>query len=167
MANEIMYYGGMITAIVFGVLAVILFFALHIYSVIGDFTGITAKRRIRKLKDEGSGRAKSKLSAIRNNTSNILVRHNKTTSKLDKNQVAEKETHKLFKNREKIQNKNANETMVLQRNEAETTVLQSAKNDTMVLQCDKNKTAVLGSDEQVYFEIEQDIVITHSDEKIN
>lgn len=155
MTNEIMYYGGMITAILFGILSIVLFFVLHIYAVVGDLTGITAKRRIKKLKDDGNGQAKGKLVAIRNNTSKVLVRRNRTTIKLDKKQE-EKATLKLFRNKDKTVDKQVDETVVLKGNDAETTVLQTTENETTVLKPNNS----------IYFEMEKDIVITHSDEKI-
>lgn len=145
MANEILYYGGMIAAVIFGILAVLLFFILHIYFVIGDLTGITAKRRIRKLRNEGNIDKKNKISSIRNNTSKILVRHNKAISKSNKIQDSEKETLKLLRSKGKAQKK---------------------EDETTVLKCNENETVVLDSNKRVYFEIEKDIVITHSDETI-
>ncbi|MGN0367739.1 MAG: hypothetical protein ACI4EK_03070 [Wujia sp.] len=51
---EVCFYGGLILSIVFLIVAVVLFFVLKIPKVIGDLTGMTAKKTIRQM---GNGAA--------------------------------------------------------------------------------------------------------------
>ncbi len=80
--NQIMFYGGIAGAIIFGVIAVILFIYFHIYTVIGDITGLNAKRSIAKLRQERYGEGTSKGEALPVATGEIHARRGKTTSKL-------------------------------------------------------------------------------------
>lgn len=139
MTNEILYYGGIIITVAFGILSIVLFFKLHIYAVIGELTGVTAKKGIKRLKDEGNTGVKKKGFAIRNNTSKILVRRSRNSSKLNRSQKLEEET------------------TVLRKEEGETTVLQQKEEE----------TTVLAFGQQIQFELEKDIVVTHSDETIS
>ena len=61
--NEALYYGGMAFAIVMGITTIILFFAFNIPKIIGDLTGINAKRAINKLRDDQTEDKKRGLSA--------------------------------------------------------------------------------------------------------
>lgn len=164
LANEIMFYGGMIAAILFGVGAIILFFVFRIYAVIGELTGITAKRSIRKIQKEGY-EGKSKMRAIRENTDEIVTKRGRTTRRLQpKEQVA-------------LDNQNVkDETVVLNQNsEDETTVLhQNVNNETVVVnQNSGDETTVLHQNveegttvlqqPQIRFEVVEDVVVTHSD----
>ena len=168
LANEIMFYGGIAGAILFGVGAIILFFAFHIYAVIGELTGITAKRSIRKIQKEGY-EGKSKVRAIRENTDKIVTKRGRTTGRLQpktkKQAVIEKqnvqdETTLLNQNVQDettLLNQNRNdETVVLNQNRnPETTVLNQKEEETSVLQQPK-----------IRFEVVEDVVVTHTDEKV-
>lgn len=124
MTYEMMYYSGIAGTIFFGGISIILFFLFRIYGVLGEVTGITAKRRIEKLQRDGYGERKKK-SAIHNNTDKITVRRGKTTVRLGRNNEAA--------------------TAVLKRKEPETMILKSSG---------------------FCFEIEENVVITHSEERI-
>lgn len=158
LANEIMFYGGMIGAILFGIGVIVLFFVFRIYEVIGELTGITAKRRIRKIQKEGY-EGKSKIRAIRENTDQIVPKRGRTTGRLQpktKKQIAV--GNQSMKDETVVLHQNVNdETVVLnQMSEDETTVLrQNVEEETTVLQ-----------QPQIQFEVVEDVVITHSDEKI-
>lgn len=157
LANEIMFYGGMIAAILFGVGAIILFFVFRIYAVIGELTGITAKRSIRKIQKEGY-EGKSKMRAIRENTDEIVTKRGRTTRRLQPKEqvVLENQTlHQNVNNETVVLHQNVNnETVVLNQNlEDETTVLhQNVEEGTTVLQ-----------QPQIRFEVVEDVVVTHSD----
>lgn len=158
MANEIMFYGGMIGAVLFGIGAVILFFVFRIYAVIGELTGITAKRSIRKIQKEGY-EGKSKIRAIRENTDKIVTKRGRTTGKLQpktKKQMA-------------VDNQKVNdETIVLnQKVNDETIVLnQKSENETTVLQQNVGEETTVLQQPYIQFEVVEDVVITHSDEKV-
>ena len=174
LANEIMFYGGMAGAILFGVGAIILFFVFHIYAVIGELTGITAKRSIRKIQKEGY-EGKSKIRAIRENTDKIVTKRGRTTGRLQpktKKQAAiekqnvQEETTLL--NQNALLNQNVNdETVVLSQNaNYETTVLnQNVNHETTVLNQNAEETSVL-QQPKIRFEVVEDVVVTHTDEKI-
>lgn len=51
MLYEIMYYGGMIIAIIMLIVSVLLFVKLNIIKIIGDITGITAKKTIKSMRE--------------------------------------------------------------------------------------------------------------------
>lgn len=51
MLYEIMYYGGMIMALIMLIVSVLLFVKLNIIKIIGDITGITAKKTIKNMRE--------------------------------------------------------------------------------------------------------------------
>lgn len=108
MADKIMFYGGMISAILFGIGAIILFLVLRIHAVIGELSGITAKRSIRRLQKEGYGEH-SKKRSIRENTDQIVARRGKTTGKLKTGRENDETTTLLY------QKKQIEQTTVLQK----------------------------------------------------
>ena len=145
MANEIMFYGGIAGAVLFGIGTVILFITFRIHTVIGELTGITAKRSIRRIQREGYGE-KSKVRAIRENTSEIVTKRGRTTKRLQK--------------------KEENQTVVLnQENEGQTTVLDQEL-ETVVLNQEPEEATTVLHHPKFRFEIEEDIVVTYSEEKI-
>lgn len=168
MANEIMFYGGMAGAILFGVGAIILFFVFHIYAVIGELTGITAKRSIRKIQKEGY-EGKSKIRAIRENTDKIVTKRGRTTGRLQPKTKKQAAVEKQNVQEETtLLNQNVNdETVVLSQNaNYETTVLnQNMNHETTVLNQNAEETSVL-QQPKIRFEVVEDVVITHTDEKI-
>lgn len=159
LTNEIMFYGGMIAAILFGVGAIILFFVFRIYAVIGELTGITAKRSIRKIQKEGY-EGKSKMRAIRENTDKIVTKRGRTTRRLQpktNEQVA-------LENQTLHQNVN-DETVVLHQNvNNETVVLnQNLEDGTTVLHQNVEEGTTVLQQPQIRFEVVEDVVVTHSD----
>lgn len=75
---NIMLYGGLALAIIFAIVAVILFFVLKIPKAIGDVTGSTARKQIQEIREKGyesvQGGGASKKDAIKSHTSKISVR---------------------------------------------------------------------------------------------
>lgn len=51
---EICYYGGMIAAIVLLIVTIVLFFVLKIPRVIGELTGLTARKGVKTIKEKGT-----------------------------------------------------------------------------------------------------------------
>lgn len=151
MTNEIMFYGGIAGAVLFGIGAVILFFVFRIYAVFGELTGIKAKRSIRKIQQEGYER-KSKRHTIRENTDRIVSKRGKTTVKLQP--------------KAEVPKTDDNQTTVLQQElNAQTVVLNQELNDqTVVLNQQAEET--VAAVPQFRFEVEEDVVVTHTEEKI-
>ena len=75
---NVMLYGGLALAIVFAIVAVVLFFVLKIPKAVGIATGSTARKKIDEIKEKGyesvQGGGASKQEAIKNHTSRISVR---------------------------------------------------------------------------------------------
>ena len=69
--NEILYYGGMALAIIMGITTLILFFTFNIPKIIGDLTGINAKRAISKLNENQTEDKKRGLSAKMSNSGRV------------------------------------------------------------------------------------------------
>lgn len=78
MTYQIMYYGGLITFLVFLAVAVFLFFYLRIDKTFGNLTGITAKKNIKRIRESG----KQEYVKDGNPSGEIRVKHGKTTTKL-------------------------------------------------------------------------------------
>lgn len=78
---EIMYYAGMVLAVVFLIATIILFIRNKVWKLIGDVTGWNAKRAIRHLQRKGAEDT-SKTEAIRPETSKVLVHKTTTTGTL-------------------------------------------------------------------------------------
>ena len=81
---NVMLYGGLALAIVFAIVAVVLFFVLKIPKAVGIATGSTARKKIDEIKEKGyesvQGGGASKQEAIKNHTSRISVRDVKSTA---------------------------------------------------------------------------------------
>ena len=77
---NVMLFGGIALAVVFAVIAVILFVKLDIPKVIGDLSGSTARKQIKEIREKGyeslQGSGASKKDAIKSkgSTSKIEVR---------------------------------------------------------------------------------------------
>lgn len=78
---EIMYYAGMILAVVFLIASVILFIRNKVWKLIGDVTGLNARRAIKRLRQKGAEDT-SKTEAIKPETSKVLVHKATTTGTL-------------------------------------------------------------------------------------
>jgi hypothetical protein len=87
---NIMLFGGIALAVIFAILAVILFIKLDIPKVIGDLTGMTAKKQIQEIREKGyesvQGAGASKKEAIKSKDSQgrIEVRDVKRSSTVNK-----------------------------------------------------------------------------------
>ena len=129
----------------FLVISIVLFFKLKILSVIGDLSGSTARKAINDIRERNalSGNKAYKPSAVNRERGKITDRITQTGS-------VPNETDEIMRvnvGTEKISASCENETTVLA---SETTVLPSSSAN--------------GSS---WVEIEEDIVFTHTDEKIN
>lgn len=195
--NQMMFYGGIIGAVLFGIGAIILFFVFRIYTVIGELTGITAKRSIKKIQKEGY-EGKSKIRAIRENTDKIVPKRGRTTGRLQPkenieeyttlleqgmeeqttllNQQAEDKTTILDQTSVLEQTSVLDQTSVLEQTSVlgqisvpgQTNIQEQAKvsSQTSVLEQEmRNQTTVL-QQPQIRFEIEEDVVVTHTEERI-
>lgn len=169
MANEIMFYGGIAGAVLFGIGAIILFFVFRIHTVIGELTGITAKRSIRKIQKEGY-EGQSKISAIRENTDQIVAKRGRTTGRLQpktKKQVAFESPNMQDETVVLNQPLDDQTTVLNQMYDDQTTVLNQTYDDqtTVLNQGIEAETTVL-QQPQIQFEMEEDVVVTHTEERI-
>lgn len=183
--NQMMFYGGIIGAVLFGIGAIILFFVFRIYAVIGELTGITAKRSIKKIQKEGY-EGKSKIRAIRENTDKIVPKRGRTTGRLQPKENIEDQTTLLEQEIEEqttllnqqVEDKTTvlDQTTILEQTSVlgqtsvleQTNIQEQAKvsSQTSVLEQEmRNQTTVL-QQPQIQFEIEEDVVVTHTEERI-
>lgn len=75
---KILFYGGIVLAIIFLILAVVLFFTLNIPKVFGIISGRTHKKAIEEIRNEGAGTKRKKRAA-----SDVSVRKGTVSTKSD------------------------------------------------------------------------------------
>lgn len=112
-----LFFGGLIAAVLFLILAIVLFFILDIPKVFGDLSGRTARKTIKEIQTKGYEN-KSKQSAILKKTDRIQARDvNKDTEMLS---GRTKKAQKVAKsdNTELLFDNNEETTNVLEQNEA-------------------------------------------------
>ena len=78
MNYQMIYYGGLVTFLLFLVISVVLFFVFNIGKTIGDLSGYTAQKNIKKIR-EGSKKETFRTGAL---IQTVTVKHGKTTTKL-------------------------------------------------------------------------------------
>ncbi|MGN0431296.1 MAG: hypothetical protein ACI4EQ_02970 [Lachnospiraceae bacterium] len=78
MNYQIMYYGGLVTFLLFLIISVVLFFAFNIGKIIGILSGYSAKKNIKKIREN----SKKEMDAVALPVQAIAVKHGKTTTKL-------------------------------------------------------------------------------------
>ena len=75
---NVMLYGGLILAIIFAIIAIVLFVVLKVPKAIGIVTGSTERKSVEEIREKGyesvQGMGASKKDAIKNHTSKISVR---------------------------------------------------------------------------------------------
>ncbi len=147
---------GYISAIVFFVVTIILFFTLRIPATFGYLTGITRKKAINDIrkKNEGSGQTSDRLlpdGRVRRSVT-AKIGGVDITSKIQTSKVKQKSTE---------------ETTLLNSGTEETTLLQSRQGETVLLDNGEDKTIILYSNpENRSFEIIKDITFVHSNVNI-
>lgn len=83
MSYRIMFYGGLILFLLFFLLALFLFFYLKIGKAIGNLSGLSAKRNIRKNGDKNqTSKENLRNGGNRENSGEIKVKRGRTTTKL-------------------------------------------------------------------------------------
>lgn len=159
---EIMYYAGMILAVVFLIASVILFIRNKVWKLIGDVTGWNARRAIKRLRQKGAEDT-SKTEAIKPETSKVLVHKATTTGTLQAMTELEeserlKRTAKKRKQRNSRLRKEQGTALLQQENvdtssifevEEEVTVLAGAANPNRIPEAEAmdTYTTVLSSEE--------------------
>lgn len=78
---EIMFYAGTVLACLFLIISIILFIKNDVWKLMGDVTGLNARRAIKKLDKKGAEDT-SKTEAIHQEVSKVLVRRATTTGSL-------------------------------------------------------------------------------------
>lgn len=154
---KIMYYGGMGLAIVMFIASILLFIKLRIYKVVGDITGITAKKAIKEIRENN---LKSGVKTYK--TSRINSERGKVTERIQSlQQIAVSEND--MDPKEITEELTSEKTTLLQNpGVQETTLLQNPE-----VEGYSNETTVL-SEQQVenYFNLEVDIMIVNTYESI-
>ena len=154
---NIMFYGGLTLAIIFAVIAIVLFFVLKIPKAVGEVTGSTAKKKIEEIREKGyesvQGAGVSKKDAIKSHSTKISVR--------DVNSSATKDA--LKKGRANYEKAVAE---LHSRNEASgeeaTDVLREDDSDVT----DNLKSSGYHPAQTVSLKMIMDVVVTHSEESI-
>ena len=139
---EIMYYAGMVLAVVFLVATIILFIRNKVWKLIGDVTGWNAKRAIRHLQRKGAEDT-SKTEAIRPETSKVLVHKTTTTGTLQAVPESEESEHlqQVGKTRKKKQHN------FRLHKEERTSLLQKEKTDTdSIFEVEEDVTVLAGAE---------------------
>ena len=81
---NVMLYGGLILAIIFAIIAIVLFVVLKVPKAIGIVTGSTERKSVEEIREKGyesvQGVGASKKDAIKNHTSKISVRDVKSST---------------------------------------------------------------------------------------
>lgn len=94
---KILFYGGIICAVIFLILTIVLFFVLKIPAVFGNLSGSTQRKRIEEIRKSGY-ESVSKNKAIHDSTSKITVREAEMKSadsgKLEEEKKEEKKSNK-------------------------------------------------------------------------
>lgn len=127
----------LVTGVVFFVISLILFFRLKIMKVIGDLTGQSAKKGIKRNKEDVIKKKQQELEASK-----------KRKEAMDRKEKLKADRRASAKT-EQITEKISNETTVLGNDTNETTVLGSSTNETTVLGYNASETSVLGGDDTV------------------
>lgn len=78
MNYQIMYYGGLVTFLLFLVISVVLFFAFNIGKTIGSLSGYSAQKNIKKIRESGKKETVTTGALVQA----VTVKHGKTTTKL-------------------------------------------------------------------------------------
>ncbi|NLI63653.1 MAG: hypothetical protein GX367_02855 [Bacteroidales bacterium] len=154
MLNQVMYYGGMIFAIVMFIVSVLIFIKLKIHKVVGDLTGITEKRAIKNLEQSSSG---SKL----NNSGKLSKQNGKSNNGAVSVTDLIKRTDKLIISEEELRN---TEHITTKLESEETTVLNTVEKE---LGFDPNQTTVLSEAQaEPFFYLETDLMVINTNEVI-
>jgi len=153
---QMMFYVGLVLALFFLVVSVILFVKNDVAKLMGDITGWNAKREIRKLRIKGA-EDKSKEEAIHSATSGVLVQNVAVTEpvKLDPSienvfeveeqvMVFASEVSGGMSKRVDMQLADDEETTLLADGEEETTVLEEVT--TKLSMKDEEETTLLSTD---------------------
>ncbi len=89
MVYQIMFYGGLILAIISIIVAMVLFFRLNIRKVVGDLTGYNAKHDIRLIRENGIENDPKK-NKIKDMTTKLLVKEQNTTATIKRDYITSK-----------------------------------------------------------------------------
>ena len=160
---EICFYGGLILAIIFFIVSVVLFIVLKIPKAIGDLTGRTAKKSIKEMKDVASTKEsvakKEQAKYYNQGTGKIKVREGVSTEQRKENRDDTTDSLKPGTQTEFDETEILGNDTVAATDVDETEVLSEGKNMT----ADADETEVLSSDEASVVEDVTD-VLTSEDE---
>lgn len=188
---NIMFYGGLTLAIIFAVIAIVLFFVLKIPKAVGEVTGSTAKKKIEEIREKGyesvQGAGVSKKDAIKNHSTKISVRDvnsSATKDTLKKGRANYEKAVAELHSRNEASGEEATDVLREDDFEEATDILREDdfEGATDVLrEDDSDVTDVLSDDEEVTDNLKssgyhpaqtvslkmiRDVVVTHSEESI-
>ena len=160
---ELCFYGGLILAIIFFIVSVVLFIVLKIPKAIGDLTGRTAKKSIKEMKDGASKKdsvaKKEQAKYYNQGTGKIKVREGVSTEQRKENRDDTTDSLKPGPEMEFEETEILGNDTVAATDVDETEVLSEGKN----MIADPDETEVLSSDEASVDEGATD-VLTSEDE---
>ena len=144
------------------IISIFLFFKLKIVDVIGDLTGLKAKRAIKGINEQNTLTAsnQNKMAKVRSERTKITEKITKSGNLEKKNtdRGFQVETEKLNMH-DKRKNMVANETTILEKNQRST--IGGVQNETTILNVNKLQGHSAG------FNIEYEITYTHATERIS
>lgn len=144
---EIMYYAGMILAIICFIASVVLFIRNKVWKLIGDVTGWNAKKAIKRLNQKGAEDT-SKTEAIKPETSKILVHKATTTGtlqampELEESERLKRSAKSKKKKQRNLRMRKEEGTALLQQESANANSVFEVEEDMVVLAGAANKNRV-------------------------
>ena len=177
-ANENMVFLGLALSFVFFVISVLAFIRLDIYTVVCSLTGITAKREIKKIRENNcaNGPKGYKSSAVNLQRGKITIPLGLNGEPVSLENIQKQHTSEESENLARTLNRteNLNNQESAQQSGNQTTVLATAspemQNDgyqtTVLYQEDTTASSPQGCAQYSPFQMELDETVTHTDETI-
>lgn len=161
---EICFYGGLILAIIFFIVSVVLFIVLKIPKAIGDLTGRTAKKSIKEMKDGASTKEsvakKEQAKYYNQSTGKIKVREGVSTEQRKENRDDTTDSLKPGPEMEFEETEILGNDTVAATDVDETEVLSEGKNMT----ADSDETEVLSNNEVSIDEDATDVLVSEDED---
>lgn len=158
MGNVLLFYGGLVGALITLPITIFMFFKLNIKQVVEDLTGVRmtiSKTDRKETTKEGTGRISKPI------TNEIKLRRDQANQEAA---VASTELlHNEVESTSLIAHPEIEETTVLYEELEETTVLVDELEDTTFLQEEMEVTTLLQTDEDPDFKIELNIMVVHTE----
>lgn len=158
MGNVLLFYGGLVGALITLPITIFMFFKLNIKQVVEDLTGLRmthSKTDRKETVKEGTGKISKPI------TNEIKLRKDHANQEVA---VASTELiHNIVESTSLIEHPDIEETTILYEEMEETTVLVDELEETTILQEEVEETTLLQTDEDSDFKIELNIMVVHSE----